>query len=165
MTTPPELEINFAAQVSASIDGLVTELKTERRRKENLAADVAYIEAPPITFAANALPVAAGSGWGPNTGFNWAVQRITISGFGALTDYITVYRGTTTAHAGAGQNALYTFQEAVAGGVATWHPGRTGFILKGQESIAFNGAATVGPFLVSVDVIQLTDANLPYFLL
>jgi hypothetical protein len=163
--TTPGLEIDFAAAISASIDGLTAEMRADRRRKQDLAADVAYIETPPINFAATALPYTPGPGWGPNVGYNWAVQRITVGGFGATTDYLTAYRGTTTAHAGAGQNALYTFQEAVAGGVSTWHPGRTGLILKGQESLAFNGSITTGPFFVNIDVIQLTDAQLPYFLL
>jgi hypothetical protein len=160
----PGLEINFAANVSASIDGLTAELRADRRRKQELAADIAYIETPAITFAATAVPYAAGSGWGPNTGYSWAVQRITVSGFGATTDFLTAYRGNSTAHA-VGQNSLYTFQEAVAGGVSTWHPGRTGLILKGEESLVFNGTVTTGPFFVGIDVIQLTDAQLPYFLL
>jgi hypothetical protein len=160
--TTPSLEIDFSAQVAAAINGLTAELYADRRRKEDLAADVAFIEAPPYTFTA--VPAAQG-GWGPNTGFSWAVQRITISGFGATTDYVTAYRGTVTAQT-VGNNALYTFQEAVAGGVATWHPGRTGLILKAEESLVFGGSISGGgTFFVNVDVIQVTDAQLPYFLL
>ena len=159
----PGLEINFGAQVSASIDGLTAELRADRRRKAELAADVAFIEAPAIGFAANAVPYVA-AGWGPNTGYSWAVQRITVSGFGAVTDFLTAYRGNHTAHA-VGQNSLFTFQEAVAGGVSTWHPGRTGLVLTAEESLVFNGTVTTGPFFVNIDVIQLTDAQLPYFLL
>jgi hypothetical protein len=158
----PGLEINFAAQVAASIDGLTTELRADRRRKENLAADVSYIETPALSFTA--VPYAAGPAWGPNTGFSWAVQRITIAGFGALADYITAYRGTSTAFT-VGNNALYTFQEAVVGGVSTWHPGRTGLILKGEESLVFGGVFSGTIAFVNIDVIQLTDAQLPYFLL
>lgn len=162
MTTPPGLEIDFNAQVSASINSLTAELRADRHRKERLAADVAFIETPPISFTA--VPYAA-AGWGPNTGFNWAVQRITMSGFGATTDFVTAYRGTHTA-AALGNNALFTFQEAVAGGTATWHPGRTGLVLVGDESLVFNGTITGGgTFFANIDVIQLTDTQLPYFLL
>jgi hypothetical protein len=160
--TTPGLEIDLSAAISASISGLAAELRADRKRKEDLAADVAFIEAPPITFTS--LP-ASQSGWGPNTGFNWAVQRVTISGFGATTDYVTAYRGTFTAQT-TGNNALYTFQEAVAGGAATWHPGRTGLVLKGEESLVFGGSISGGgTFYANIDVIQLTDAQLPYFLL
>lgn len=160
----PGLEINFAANVSASIDGLTAELRADRRRKQDLAADVAYIETDAITFTTSTTLPYMKSGWGPNTGYAWAVQRMTVSGLGATSDFLTVYRGSSTAHA-QGQNALFTFQEAVAGGVAAWHPGRTGLVLKAEESLVFNGTITTGPFFVNVDVIQLTDAQLPYFLL
>jgi hypothetical protein len=157
----PGLEIDFSAQVAASINGLTEELRADRRRKEDLAADVAFLETPPFSFAA--LPYAA-AGWGPNRGFNWAVQSMVVSGLGATGDFINVYRGTTTAHA-VGNNARFTFQTLVVGGVSAWHPGRTGFVLKGDESIVFAGSFTTGPVFVNVDVIQLTDAQLPYFLL
>lgn len=161
--TMPGLEINFAAAVSASIDELTAELRADRRRKQDLAADIAFVEAPPITFTA--LPAIATGNWGPNTGYSWAVQRITLSGFGATTDYVTAYRGTTTA-ATVGNNALFTFQEAVAGGTSTWHPGRTGLVLKAEESLVFGGSVSGGgTFFANIDVIQLTDAQLPYFLL
>jgi len=162
MTTTPTAGIELEASLALSVGDLIAEMRADRRRKEQLAADVAFIEAPPYSFTA--VP-AAQSGWGPNKGYNWAVQRITVSGFGATTDYVTAYRGTVTAQA-VGNNALYTFQEAVAGGVATWHPGRTGLVLKGDESLVFGGSVSGGgTFFASIDVVQLTDAQLPYFLL
>jgi hypothetical protein len=162
MTTPtPGLSLDVAAQLCVSLDSLAAEMQRTRRSRENLAADVAFIETPPITFTA--VPAAA-SGWGPNTGYSWAVQRITVSGFGATTDYLNVYRGTNVAQA-AGNNGLFTFQEAVAGGMATWHPGRTGLLLKAEESLVFAGTFTGTTAFANVDVIQLTDAQLPYFLL
>jgi hypothetical protein len=160
--TTPGIELDLSARLIASIDGLRASIDRDRRRREDLAADVAFIEAPAYSFTA--VP-AAQSGWGPNTGFSWAVQRITITGFGATTDYVTAYRGTSTAQT-VGNNALYTFQEAVAGGVSTWHPGRTGLVLKAEESLVFGGSISGGgTFFAAVDVIQLTDAQLPYFLL
>jgi hypothetical protein len=158
----PGLEIDFSAQVAASIGGLTEELRADRLRRQNLAADVAYLETPPISFTA--LPYAA-VGWGPNTGFNWAVQRVTMSGFGATTDYVNMYRGTITAQA-VGENGLYTFQVPVVGGLSEWKPGSKGLILKGDESLVFGGTITGGgTFFANVDVIQLTDAQLPSFLI
>jgi len=161
MELSPAIEADVSARIWASLDGLVTEMRAERKRMQDLAAEIAYISAPAIAFTA--VPYAP-PGWGPNTGYNWAVQRITLSGFGATTDYITAYRGNSTAHAVAAQ-ALYTFQEAVAGGASAWHPGRTGLVLKGDESIVFGGTFTGTQMVASIDVIQLTDAQLPGFLL
>jgi hypothetical protein len=159
--TMPMLETDFNLRVCASLDGLTSEMRADRMRKQQLAAEVAYIDAPAISFGA--LPYAP-AGWGPNSGYNWAIQRVTMSGFGATTDYITVYRGNSTGFA-VGAYALYTFQEAVSGGVATWHPGRTGLVLKGDESIVFGGTFTGTTAYANIDVVQLTDAQLPYFLL
>lgn len=50
--TEPGLSLEVFAQLAASLGGLAAEVKAERRRKENLAADVAFIEAPPVTFTA-----------------------------------------------------------------------------------------------------------------
>ena len=162
--TMPEtgLSADFAVSLTASINGLAAEMRSARRARENLAADVSYVETPPIAFAA--LPYAA-AGWGPNTGFSWAVQRVTVSGFGALSDFVNMFRGTNVAQA-VGNNGLFTFQTAVVGGMAEWKPGRTGCILKAEESLVFGGTITGGAtFFVNVDVIQVTDAHLPYFLL
>jgi hypothetical protein len=163
--TTPGLEIDASAQLALSINGLAAQMAADRRWRADLAADVSFVQAPPFTVAS--LPAVAGSQWGPNTGFNWAVQRISVSGFGATTDYVNAYRGTTAAQA-VGNNALYTFQEAVAGAVSTWHPGRTGLVLRGDESLCFAGTFTgsaSAPLYFCIDVIQLTDAQLPYFLL
>jgi hypothetical protein len=162
MTPETGLTADFSLKLSASIDSMTAVMRADLKRKQDMAADVSYIETPALSFTS--LPFVAGSGWGPNTGFHWAVQRMTIAGLGATTDYAIAYRGTASAHA-VGNNALYTFQELVAGGTATWHPGRTGLILKGQESLVFGGTFTGTTGFISIDVIQLTDAQLPYFLL
>jgi hypothetical protein len=155
-------EATLSVDLSAAITGLAGEMRAERERKRQLAADVWFVHAPAIQIPA--LP-AAGQAWGPNTGYCWAVQRITIAGFGATTDFITAYRGLSPTDVQP-QNALFTFQETVAGGVATWHPGRTGLILMPDEGLAFGGTFTgTSPAVVNVDVIQLTVAKLPYLLL
>lgn len=158
--TSPAIDLQFGVRLAASLDGLAAEMRARRRAEEDLAADVSFITVPAIGFAA--VPYAP-PGWGPNTGFNWAVQRITIIGFGATTDFVTVYRGTSVTHVQP-QNALYTFQEAVAGAGSAWHPGRTALILKGDESLVFGGTFTGSTGYANIDVIQVTDAQLPRFL-
>jgi hypothetical protein len=49
--------------------------------------------------------------------------------------------------------------------VATWHPGRTGLILKPEETLTFGGTFTGTGLFISFDVIQLHVSKLPYFLL
>lgn len=160
-TSGPGIEADAAIGLHVAVGNLVSELRAEAQRKARLAADVSYASAPAITVTS--LP-AAPSGWGPGKGWCWAVQRITVAGFGATTDFVIAYRGTSTTDAVAA-NALFTFQEAVAGGTSTWHPGRTGLVLRGDESLVFGGTLTGSACVISVDVIQLADAKMPYFLL
>jgi len=154
-------ELDFHADLSAAIGGLTAEMRAERERKLQLALDVSYISAPAMQFSA--LP-GQPDAWGPKTGYAWAVQRVTVAGLGATSDFAIAYRGKSTNDAQP-QNALFTFQEAVAGGTATWHPGRTGLILKGNEGLVFGGTFTGSKLVVSIDVIQLAISKLAYFLL
>ena len=157
----PGIEADANVGLHIAVGNLVSEMRREAQRKAQLACDVSYVSAPAISLSS--LPVATAN-WGPGKGWAWAVQRITVAGFGATTDFVIAYRGESTTDAVAA-NALYTFQEAVAGGTSTWHPGRTGLVLRGDESLVFGGTLTGTTGVVSVDVIQLADAKMPYFLL
>jgi hypothetical protein len=160
----PGIEADATVGLHIALGNLVSEMTAERMRKERLALDVSYVSAPGMSFAA--LPGATAD-WGPKRGWAWAVQRVTISGFAATTDFVTAFRGNSTADT-IPANALFTFQEAVAGGVSTWHPGRTGLILRGRESLVFGGTFTgsiTAPLVISCDVVQLHESKLPYFLL
>ncbi len=157
----PGIEADATAGLHIALGNLVSEMRREAARKAQLCADVSYVSAP--TINAGTLPVATAN-WGPGKGWCWAVQRITVAGFGATTDFVIAYRGTSTTDAVAA-NALFTFQEAVAGGTSTWHPGRTGLVLRGDESLVFGGTVTGSACVISVDVIQLADGKMPYFLL
>lgn len=161
MTSDAGLEIDFTARLCASLDSMAAVLRAEQQRHQALASEVWHVHAPAIPFAA--LP-AFGAAWGPNTGYAWAVQRLTVAGFGAATDAVTAYRGLSAADV-APQNALYTFTVPAAGDVSTWHPGRTGLILMPDEGLAFGGTFTGTLGVVSADVIQLTVRQLPGFLM
>lgn len=158
---PDGLELDVGAQLAVSITTLADELHSERQRKIQLAQDVSYIQTPVITGAAVPLVPPA---WGPKTSYAWGVQRITLSGLGATTDLVTAYRG-KSANDLVPQNALFTFTIAVAGAVATWHPGRTGCLLVGNEGLVFGGTFTGTQLVAAVDVIQLHLDKLPYYLL
>lgn len=158
---PDGLEVDVGVQLAASITTLSDELRTERQRKIQLAQDVAYIQAPVI--AGPAVPLVPPT-WGPKTGYAWGVQRITLSGLGATTDFVTAYRGKSPNDL-VPQNALFTFTITTAGAVATWHPGRTGCVLVGNEGLVFGGTFTGAQLVAAVDVIQLQLDKLPYYLL
>ena len=159
----PGIEADATVGLHIALGNLVSEMTAERMRKERLALDVSYLSAPAVS--SGVLPFATPQ-WGPASGWAWAVQRITVAGFGATTDFIIAYRGNNANSDSVPDNALFTFQEAVAGGTATWHPGRTGLVLRGEESLVFGGTLTGGgQLVVSCDVIQLSMAKLPYFLL
>jgi len=161
----PGLSVDLVAGLSAAIGENTRALRDAARQRQRLFEDVAYID--DVAFATGAFPYAPpGDQFGPNVGYWWAVQRITMAGFGATTDFINLYRSSAGAIT-VPNKALFTFQEAVAGGVATWHPGRTGLLLNGKSaaSLAVNGTFTGAVLTVNCDVIQVTDAQLAAFLL
>ena len=154
-----------AATLEVSLGRLAAALDRQERRRQQMAADIMYI--PGLTFppfASAALPFLPGSAWGPRPGYWWAVQAIRVAGL-ATADVLTVYRGSSK-EAAIGENALNTFTVPVAGAVANWHPGHTGLLMSGQDnaSLVFNGTLA-GTALVNLDVIQVTDAQVPYLCL
>lgn len=160
-----EIDVSALADLNLSIKSNTQAIREAEARKRAMAAAVSWLVTP--GFAFTALPFAPPTDqFGPQAGWNWAVQRVTIAGLGATTDLVTLYRGTSVTHA-LGNNALFSFTIPVAGAVATWHPGGKGLILRGQsqDSLAVAGTFTGTTGFVSVDVVQVTDEQLPYYLL
>lgn len=154
--------IDVAAQLALHVGRLADQLEADRRRRRDLGAAISWVEAPAYQFYANSAFVGPAA-WGPNTGFSWAIQRITLAGFGATTDAVTIYKGTSPAHA-TPQNALNTLSPAVTNGVVTWHPGGKGLLLRGDESLVLGGTFTGTTGIMNVDVIQIEDPCLPDYL-
>lgn len=161
--TMPRLETDFSVRVCASLDGLTSEMRADRQRKAMLAAEIAYLPAQAAQFSSLPYEMRQ-AGYGPKPGYNWAVQAIAVEGLGT-SDYLNLYKGQTAAADVAGYGR-WTFTVSVAGAIAAWHPGRTGLVLRGasRDSIVFNGSIA-GTVTVNSDVIQLTDEQMPYFLL
>jgi hypothetical protein len=158
-----EVDVQAFASLSASLDSFTAEMRAARLMQEKAAAECWYVEAPAIIIPTAAPLAYAPPAWGPNTGYCWAVQRITYCPLGD-NDNITVYRGHTNVDI-QGQNALYTLIPQTGYiNSATWHPGRVGLVLMPDESLVFGGSSAAGGAL-SVDVIQVTLANLPALLL
>jgi len=164
--TAPGADLSVFAQLSASLGSVAAELRAERQWRERMAAECWYVQAPAITLPAGSPFTYSPPLWGPNTGFAWAVQRITFfPGVGGdESDNVTIYRGHSPLDVQQ-QNALNTLAQP-SGFVAAvaWHPGRTGLILMPDESLVFSGTITTGA-AVSVDVIQVTTAMLSQFLM
>jgi hypothetical protein len=161
-----EVDVSAFAALSASLDGFTAEMRAARLMQARAAADCWYVEAPAIGPLPIGAPFSyAAPGWGPNTGYCWAVQRITVQGFGADSDNVIIYRGHTVADIQP-QNALYELPAPGYLGVVTWHPGRVGLVLMPDESLVFSGTLSAGAnAAISIDVIQVTLANLPALLL
>lgn len=160
-----ELDLEAAVQLSAAIGANTAALQQAEKRKRDLAASVSYIDEMAFSFTSLTAPALLEADKRPKTGYWWAIQRVSIAGLGATTDFVNLWRADSPAGAGAGQKALNTFQIAVAGGIANWHPGRTGLLLRARQGLAATGTFTGTQAIVSFDFIQVTDEQLPYFLL
>jgi len=159
---------NLQATVSLgeSIRGLADEISAEQDWRQAIANGIAWVEVPAIgAFTPAQTPYAQG-GWGPPTGYAWAVQRITVGPL-AAGDNLEVYRGHSTADASGNQNFLNAWisPSAQQQPVQAWNPGRTGCLLNPRQTLIFTGTLTGGPYYANADVISIETWLLPYFLL
>ena len=151
-----------AGQLCASLDGFAAELRIQNQRRQRLAANLWPVVAPPVSLTG--LPALRSADGGPNTGYFWAIQRITVGPFGAGTDLITVYRGASVNDVQP-QNALNSFFTAQAGAFVPWHVGGKGLILRGDESLVFAGTITGLSPIANIDAHQGTLAVLSDYIL
>jgi len=159
----PAEDDGVTLELSVSLRGLAAEMAADREWRDRLAQGIMPIEVPAIgAFTAAQTPYLQGT-WGPNTGYAWAVQRITAAPL-LTTDYMQLYRGMSTADASGNQNLLQGFQGS-AGAVQAWTPGRTGCVLAAEQNIIITGTLTGGPYTLNADVIQVETWLVPYFLL
>lgn len=157
-------DVDVWGQLAVNLGSVAAELRADRERKRQLAAGIWWLEAPALPLSP--LP-AFNSQIGPNGGYAWAVQRITVGPVGAATDLPTVYKG-RSANEVQPQNALFTFnagQNSAAGSFQTWHPGGKGLVLMPDESIIVAGTITGANPMLSWDVVQVELDNLSYYLL
>jgi len=165
----PEPESGEAApsgitlELSLSLRSLAADLAAERKWREQLAAGIMIMEAPAIgAFTPAQVPYIQPT-WGPNDGYVWAVQRLTVGQL-VPSDTMQLYRGASTADAGGNQNLLQGFAGS-AGAVQAWTPGRTGCVIDENQSIIVTGSLYGGPYTLNADVIQVETWLAPYFLL
>jgi hypothetical protein len=160
-----ETDFSFSAGLSASIGDLTAQLRAQRQQQAKAASECWYVQPPAIIIPAGATFTYAPQNWGPNTGYCWAIQRLTFATSGDESDNVTIYRGHTVNDISP-MNALNTLaQPSGFPAVVTWHPGRVGLVLMPDESLVFSGAIAAGNGVITADVIQVTSANLPALLL
>lgn len=168
----PQVSADAQVRLALGIETLARKMDEREVQTRELAESVGAVETPGIAFTGAQAPgglngAYAPPQWGPALGWIWAVQTITVGPL-ASGDTLAVYRGMTTADNGF-QRLKYQFAGA-AGQWQVWHPGRTGLILHGgREGLVFDpGSGTLTSatrYFVNVDVIQVEERYLSYFLL
>jgi|SRR5215472_46352 len=155
------LEADLGAQLCAAIGGLTEIMRQQAvadqqyRRRRNAA--IGWIEAPAIPLGV--LPTIRAQDGGPNTGFYWAVQRISVGPFGATSDLLTLYKGHSVADV-VPQNGYISFTNQAAGTFVSYHVGGKGLILAPDESLIAAGTITGTNPVLNWDAIQIEAAFL-----
>jgi hypothetical protein len=88
-----------------------------------------------------------------------------VAGLSATTDFLNISRGNAVPVTLA--NALHSFTIPIVGAIADWLPGGGGLLLdgNGRASLLFTGTSAAPEIIVNMDVIQVTDAQLPFYLM
>ena len=146
------------AKLGVRIESLTSELREARQERALLWQEVRFVPVNPVQAAFAALPVVLQVT--PKHGFTWAVQRVTVAGIGASPDVVLVYRGSSPADV-----APQNFLNVLTAAAPTWHPGRTGLLLKPSQTLILAGGTTGNTYTLSADVIQVSDDQLPYYML
>ena len=161
---PPPLEdqagplLDVWAKIGVRLESLTEEIRAQRIREAAEFEDISYRPIQPVQFLGSAapaiLPVFVPVGW------SWAVQAVVCNGLGG-TDSMTIFRGAAPSSAVA-QNELGIVTPAAP----MLHRGRTGMLLKAQQSLVFGGTLTGATlYTVNVDVIEVSDRALCRFLM
>lgn len=158
--------VEAGATLEVSLGRIGTALEAQHRHRMQIAAGITYI--PGISFpgfAGSALPLTPGSSFGPRNGYTWAVMAIRAAGLGTA-DFLNLYRGNSPT-AAQPNTALATLTVTVAGAIASQLFGGSGLLLSGNEqaSLVFGGTVASALVTVNLDVIQIADAQLPFYLL
>lgn len=146
------------AKLGVRIESLTSELRAQREERARLWAEIRFVPLNPVQAPFASLPALMAVT--PKHGFTWAVQRVTVAGIGASPDTVSVYRGASLSDV-VPQNLLNVLTAASP----TWHPGGKGLLLKPSQTLIIAGGTTGNTYTLSADVIQVSDDQLPYYLL
>ena len=144
-------ELTISADLGARLEAALADIKGMAARPRPRPSSLVWLE--PTAYSLASLPVVRSADGGPNTGFWWAIQRITVGPFGAATDTVTIYKGNASAWVQP-QNALNSLFTAQVGAFVTWHPGGKGEILMPDEMLVLGGTITGANPMMNWEVIQ-----------
>lgn len=118
------------------------------------AAGLKYMRLPVLAATPSGGVVQLGGigGYGPASGFIWAIQRLSVSGL-ATADVLNVFRNTVDPQNFIGQLG--------AGAAATFTAGSKGFILLPDETLVISGSsltATV-PIIVNGEAVEVPSTQ------
>lgn len=146
------------AKIGVRLESLTAELAAQREARSLLWQELRFVPLNPVQAAFASLPVVMAVT--PKGGFTWAVQRVTVAGIGASPDVVSVYRGASAADV-----VPQNFLNVLTAAAPTWHPGGKGLLLKPSQTLILAGGTTGNTYTLSADVIQVSDDQLPYYLL
>lgn len=146
------------AKLGIRVESLTSELRAQREDRARLWAEISFLPLNPVQAAFASLPVVMTVT--PKHGFTWAVQRVTVAGIAASPDVVSVYRGASAADV-----VPQNFLNVLTAAAPTWHPGGKGLLLKPSQTLILAGGTTGNTYTLAADVIQVTDGQLPYYLL
>jgi hypothetical protein len=89
--TTPDLSLNVAAQLTASIEGLTAAMRREqdwRQRQMTVIRQIPFVGSIPIANSIGTLDLP--DSFQAKTGFVWGIRRLAVQGFSAGT--VTAYR-------------------------------------------------------------------------
>lgn len=148
------------ALVGATVPGENYEVTAGHIASARQAAELWYIEIPAVQFAGSGVPFIKAL-WGPNTGYAWAIQRLTVAGL-AGADSMLVYRGYSGAADIQPQNVV---GPPLTPAAPNMFPGKSGLILMPDQSLVFGGTLTgATTYTVSGNAVQLTLDRLSRFM-
>lgn len=150
--------------VSASIGGLVTEMRLDRQRRAvfEQKMQLAIRDTPllSVTLPAGAPQTFTSPDWVTKTGYVWFPQLITAKNLGS-TDTLWVYRTSASGGQQLGDSAA---KWLLTNAAPAWTPGRTGMVMNQGDGITLQGTTTQS-VTVNIDVIILEQWIVPDFLL
>jgi hypothetical protein len=152
------------AEISIGLTDLQGYIGERRRFDERLAEAIRAVPLPPQAAAVSGgglLIASASNVLGPNTGYAWAVSRVTAGGLGAA-DTVSVYRGPAAAATVSPNNLL----NVLTGAAPSWYPGRAGCIMNYGDTLVLAGTGlTSSQVTLTGEVIIMESWLLPHYLL
>ena len=165
------LNLEIAARISASLDGMTGELRSQReeRARLNEAIYPVTIPAQQGTVSGGAVTIGSAELCGPRTGVVWDVRRVTVIGL-AASDVVTLYRVSTGSSALGAQTVNEITQitnQTTNAKDGIYSPGLGACLVRAGQSLLIAAASglTAATITVTWDAISVETPWLGAYLL